>query len=81
MDGETVTMLLTRVPYLEAYNRVRITVDDPLRHEARADRGGRLGWIESSFAVPRNEGGLADALGAENDDFGLQRGHVDVKEM
>lgn len=66
----------TGIPDLQAYDSVGITVDDPLRHEARADGAGRLGGVESALAVPRDERRLADALGAQDDDLGLEGGHV-----
>lgn len=66
----------TGIPDLQAHDSVGITVDDPLRHEARADGAGRVGGVESALAVPRDERRLADALGAQDDDLGLEGGHV-----
>lgn len=68
----------TGIPDLQAHDSVGITVDDALRHEARADGARRLGGVEGALAVPRDERRLADALGAQDDDLGLERGHLYV---
>lgn len=66
----------TGIPYLEADDTVRVGVDDALGHEAGANGGCCLGWVESAFAITHHQGRFAHALGAEDDDFGLEGRHV-----
>lgn len=65
----------TGVPDLEADDCVRVGVDDALGHEASADGGCDLVGLEGAFAVAHDQRRLADALGAEDDDLGLERRH------
>ena len=71
----------TGIPDLQAHDSVGITVDDPFRHEARADGARRLGGVECALAVPRDERRLADALGTQDDDLGLEGGHLYVAHL
>jgi hypothetical protein len=35
-----------------------------------------LRWVEGALAIAHDQGGLADVLGAEDDDFGLEGSHL-----
>lgn len=74
-QGRLIMELHTCVPYLKTDDCVGIAVDDSLGHETRSDGGCCLGGIEGPLAISGDERGLADALGAEDDYFGLERGH------
>lgn len=65
----------TGVPDLEADDRVCVGVDDALGHEAGADGRRHLVGLEGAFAVAHDQRRLADALGAEDDNLGLERRH------
>jgi len=70
--------VLTGIPDLQADDSVRVGVDDALGHEAGADGGRDLGGVEGALAVSHDEGSLAHALGAEDDDLGLQGRHGSI---
>lgn len=65
---------LTSIPDLQADDRVRVRVDDALGQEAGADRRRGLGRVEGALAVAHDERRLTDALRAEDDDLGFERG-------
>lgn len=73
--------MLTGIPDLQADDSVRVGVDDALGHEAGADGGRDLGRVEGALAVPHDEGGLAHALGAEDDDLGLEGRHGSIARL
>lgn len=70
---------LTGVPNLETNDGVRIGINDALGEEACADSGSNLSWVEGAFAVAHDQGRLADALCAEDDNLGLERGHFYIE--
>lgn len=68
---------LTRIPYLKANNGIGISVHDALCEEAGSDSRGDLSRVECAFAIAHNEGGFPDVLSAKNDNFSLERRHVE----
>lgn len=66
----------TGIPNLQADDRVGVRVDDTLGHEAGADGRRDLSRGEGALDIPRHQRRLADALGAEDDDFCLERRHA-----
>jgi len=64
--------LARRVPDLQADNGVRVCVQDTLGEKGGTDCGGGVGeGPEGAVDVAVDEGGFADALGAEDYDFGF----------
>ncbi len=69
-------LLPGRVPDLQPHDGVGVGVEDALGQERGADRRRRVGlWSEGAVDVAVDEGGLADALRAEHDNFGFEGGH------
>lgn len=69
-------LLACRVPDLQAYLGVCVTVDDALGHEGGADGAGDLRRFEGALAIAHDEARLADALRTQHHDLGFERrGH------
>jgi hypothetical protein len=67
---------------LEADNGVRVCVQDTFGEKRGTDCGRGVGeGPEGRVDVAVDEGGFADALGAEDDDFGFEGAHGAVESV